>query len=67
MGDFDIHPDVVRSADRTLAVASAPPTVILVAGINGAGKTTSVAKIAGQPFRISELVSAIQKTLEGGK
>ncbi|MEZ4325703.1 MAG: 2-oxoacid:acceptor oxidoreductase subunit alpha [Polyangiales bacterium] len=27
----------------------------------------SVAKIAGQPFRISELVSAIQKTLEGGK
>ncbi|MCA9284295.1 MAG: signal recognition particle-docking protein FtsY [Phycisphaerales bacterium] len=34
-------------ADRTLAVASAPPTVILVAGINGAGKTTSVAKIAG--------------------
>lgn len=32
--------------DRALAVAAAPPTVILVAGINGAGKTTSVAKIA---------------------
>jgi len=32
--------------DRTLAVATTPPTVILVAGINGAGKTTSVAKIA---------------------
>ncbi len=32
--------------DRTLAVAPAPPTVFLVAGINGAGKTTSVAKIA---------------------
>lgn len=33
-------------ADRRLAVAERPPTVILVAGINGAGKTTSVAKIA---------------------
>ena len=32
--------------DRSLAVAANPPTVILVAGINGAGKTTSVAKIA---------------------
>jgi fused signal recognition particle receptor len=32
--------------DRALAVAERPPTVILVAGINGAGKTTSVAKIA---------------------
>lgn len=32
--------------DRTLAVAPAPPTVILVCGVNGAGKTTSVAKIA---------------------
>ena len=25
------------------------------------------AKIAGQPFRIADLVSAIQKTLEGGE
>lgn len=32
--------------DRSLAVATKKPTVILVAGINGAGKTTSVAKIA---------------------
>jgi len=32
--------------DRTIATAATPPTVILVAGINGAGKTTSVAKIA---------------------
>jgi len=32
--------------DRSLAIAPAPPTVILVAGINGVGKTTSVAKIA---------------------
>lgn len=32
--------------DRSLAVASKSPTVILVCGVNGAGKTTSVAKIA---------------------
>lgn len=32
--------------DRTLNFAASGPTVILVAGINGAGKTTSVAKIA---------------------
>lgn len=33
-------------ADRTLHFAQTGPTVILVAGINGAGKTTSIAKIA---------------------
>ena len=33
-------------ADRTVHFAEAPPTVILVAGINGSGKTTSVAKLA---------------------
>ncbi len=33
-------------ADRTVHYAPAPPTVILVAGINGCGKTTSVAKLA---------------------
>jgi fused signal recognition particle receptor len=32
--------------DRELKVASSGPTVILVAGINGAGKTTSIAKLA---------------------
>jgi len=32
--------------DRRLATAAARPTVILVVGVNGAGKTTSVAKIA---------------------
>jgi fused signal recognition particle receptor len=32
--------------DSTLAVAAEPPTVILVVGVNGVGKTTSVAKIA---------------------
>lgn len=33
--------------DRQLARASSGPTVVLVAGINGSGKTTSVAKLAG--------------------
>ncbi len=33
-------------ADRSLARAASGPTVVLVAGINGSGKTTSVAKLA---------------------
>jgi fused signal recognition particle receptor len=33
-------------ADRSIATAPSAPTVILVAGVNGSGKTTSVAKIA---------------------
>src|SRR5437016_3419828 len=33
-------------ADRELKFAASGPTVILVAGINGAGKTTSIAKLA---------------------
>lgn len=33
-------------ADRRLAQAPSGPTVVLVAGINGSGKTTSVAKLA---------------------
>ena len=33
-------------ADRSVHLADEPPTVILVAGINGTGKTTSVAKLA---------------------
>lgn len=33
-------------ADRDIRFAPAGPTVILVAGINGAGKTTSIAKLA---------------------
>lgn len=32
--------------DRSLNLASAPPTVIMVTGVNGSGKTTSVAKLA---------------------
>src|SRR6266478_2247789 len=34
------------TADRELRMSATPPTVILVAGVNGAGKTTSIAKIA---------------------
>jgi fused signal recognition particle receptor len=33
-------------SDRTVHFADEPPTVVLVAGVNGAGKTTSVAKLA---------------------
>ncbi|MFC1587236.1 signal recognition particle-docking protein FtsY [Planctomycetota bacterium] len=33
-------------ADREMAFATSGPTVILVAGVNGSGKTTSIAKIA---------------------
>jgi fused signal recognition particle receptor len=32
--------------EREIRWAAAPPTVILVAGVNGAGKTTSIAKLA---------------------
>lgn len=38
-------------ADRQLRFADAGPTVILVAGINGSGKTTSVAKLAAMLAR----------------
>ena len=33
-------------ADRNIHLAPSPPTVILVAGVNGVGKTTSIAKLA---------------------
>src|SRR5271170_286774 len=36
----------VPQAERELRLAPTGPTVILVAGINGAGKTTSIAKLA---------------------
>jgi fused signal recognition particle receptor len=32
-------------ADRSLRLADAPPTVIVVTGVNGVGKTTSIAKL----------------------
>jgi len=38
--------ELFPEADRSLHFASTGPTVILVGGINGAGKTTSIAKIA---------------------
>ncbi len=38
--------DYWPAEDRAIRFADAGPTVILVAGINGAGKTTSIAKIA---------------------
>jgi fused signal recognition particle receptor len=38
-------------ADRQVHFAESGPTVILVAGINGAGKTTSIAKLAYQFHR----------------
>ena len=38
--------DQIGIEDRSLARAPESPTVILVAGVNGVGKTTSVAKIA---------------------
>ena len=36
----------VPASERELRMAASGPTVILVAGINGAGKTTSIAKLA---------------------
>jgi len=38
--------ELFPEADRSLHFAGTGPTVILVGGINGAGKTTSIAKIA---------------------
>ena len=47
---IDYLKDLLRAywpaEDRHIHMADAGPTVILVAGINGAGKTTSIAKIA---------------------
>ena len=37
---------LLRSKGRELVVAASPPTVIMVAGVNGAGKTTSIAKLS---------------------
>ncbi len=36
----------LRAWDTSLRQASKPPTVIMVAGVNGVGKTTSIAKLA---------------------
>src|SRR5213075_3048066 len=37
--------DRLRSGGTALATAAAPPTVILVCGVNGSGKTTSIGKL----------------------
>ena len=36
----------LKAGSSSLEIASAPPTVIMVAGVNGVGKTTSIAKLA---------------------
>jgi len=38
--------DILEKRDSALCLSPAPPTVILVAGVNGTGKTTSVAKLS---------------------
>jgi len=38
--------EVLRQDDVAIRHAETPPTVILVAGVNGSGKTTSIAKLA---------------------
>lgn len=43
-------------ADRTLNIAEAAPTVILMTGINGVGKTTSIAKLCAQLRRENKTV-----------
>lgn len=43
---------ILSSASREFSYAASGPTVVLVAGVNGAGKTTSIAKIA-RTFRES--------------
>jgi len=42
--------------DRRLNTAASGPTVILVAGVNGSGKTTSIAKLAGSLHKSGEQV-----------
>jgi fused signal recognition particle receptor len=44
-GQGDVHYDV-QDPLSPLRLAESGPTVILVAGVNGAGKTTSIAKLA---------------------
>lgn len=44
-GDDDIHWDV-NNPLSPLSLAASGPTVILVAGVNGVGKTTSISKLA---------------------
>jgi fused signal recognition particle receptor len=41
----DALTDLLRPLERSLAIGAATPTVIMVAGVNGAGKTTSIGKL----------------------
>ena len=41
-----LRDELINPAEEELAWASEGPTVVLVAGVNGAGKTTSIAKLA---------------------
>ncbi|HUS57247.1 MAG TPA: signal recognition particle-docking protein FtsY [Planctomycetota bacterium] len=38
--------ELLRQEENRIRLADGPPTVILVAGVNGSGKTTSIAKLA---------------------
>ena len=52
--------DLLRPLERPLVVSSARPFVIMLAGVNGAGKTTSIGKLAKyfQGQRLSVLLAA---------
>jgi len=41
----DALTDLLRPLERPLAIGAASPTVIMVTGVNGAGKTTSIGKL----------------------
>ncbi|MDP3086548.1 MAG: signal recognition particle-docking protein FtsY [Rubrivivax sp.] len=49
--------DLLKPLERPLAIGAASPTVIMVVGVNGAGKTTSIGKLTRY------LASADQKVL----
>ncbi|MBI4891984.1 MAG: signal recognition particle-docking protein FtsY [Acidobacteria bacterium] len=40
--------NVLQSGDRPLATAAEPPTVIMMVGVNGSGKTTTTGKLAAR-------------------
>jgi fused signal recognition particle receptor len=42
-----IH-DIVRRGERRIVLQPTPPTVILVVGVNGGGKTTTIGKLAAE-------------------
>src|SRR5690606_5537185 len=42
----DILTDHLRVLEKPFVVGEAAPTVVMIAGVNGAGKTTSIGKLA---------------------